>query len=133
MNERKLLKTILLGYLYNVFCEIFQQEIQFSKNNFFISEYYAMDRKIIQLFIQGIVETGEYTLEGIAYHTRIPLDVIYDILLGVNNQFSITAFARIINLYMQVKPDIANILIDKLLEIKNKNSAAFKILLDEDK
>lgn len=90
-----------------------------------------MDSKIIQLLIQSIVETGEYTLEGIAYHTRIPVEIIYDAASGINNQISITPWARIVDLYMQVKPDIAKVLSEKLLEIKSKNSAAFSLLLKE--
>src|SRR5205085_7120724 len=68
-NEKKILKVFLLGYLHKLFCEIFQQKIQFTKINSSL-ESYAMDSKIIQLLIQGIIETGEYTLEGIAYYTQ---------------------------------------------------------------
>lgn len=35
-----------------------------------------MDRKIIQMLIHDILAAGEYTLEGIAYYTHIPYDVI---------------------------------------------------------
>ena len=90
-----------------------------------------MDNKIMQLLIQGIIETGEYTLEGIAYHTHIPLDIIYDIACGISNQFSITPWIKIVNLYMQVQPNIAIALNDKLLKIQNKNDAAFSLLLGE--
>lgn len=130
MNERKILKTILLGHLHQLFCDLFAQKIQ--NDDYFLLESYAMDSKIIQALIRGIVETGLYTLEGIAYHTRIPIEVIYDVASGINNQFSITLWTRVTVLYMQVKPEIATILTDKLLDIKNKNNAAFLFLLNED-
>ena len=129
-NERKILKAFLLGRLYQLFCELFQNKMQCNQNNSSM-ECYTMDSKIIQLLIQGIVETGEYTLEGIAFYTRIPFDVIYDAACGINNQFSITPWARIVGLYMQVKPDIAQVLIDRLLEIRDKNRAALSSLLTE--
>lgn len=129
-NERKILKAFLLGRLHQLFCELFQNKMQCNQNDSSM-ECYAMDSKIIQLLIQGIVETGEYTLEGIALYTRIPFDVIYDAACGINNQFSITPWARVVDLYIQVKPDIAQVLIDKLLEIRDKSRAAFSSLLTE--
>lgn len=129
-NERKILKAFLLARLHQLFCELFHSKIQTHQNNS-IMECYVMDSKIIQLIIQGVIETGEYTLEGIAYYTRIPLDVIYDAACGISNQFSITPWARIVDLYIQVKPDVTEVLIDKLLEIKNKNHSAFSSLLNE--
>lgn len=129
-NERRILKIVLLAYLHQIFCELFEYEMRESQDNL-SKECYKMDNKIMQLLIQGIIETGEYTLEGIAYHTNIPLDIIYDIACGINNQFSITPWIKIVNLYMQVKPNIAIALNDKLLKIQNKNDAAFSLLLGE--
>ena len=129
-NERKILKAFLLGRLQTLFCDLFHTKIQCNQNNSSM-ECYAMDSKIIQILIQGIVETGEYTLEGIAYYTRIPFDVIYEAACGINKQFSITTWIRVVDLYIQVKPDVVQVIIDKLLEIKNKNHAALLSLLNE--
>lgn len=128
--ERKILKVILVGRLHQLFCELFVSEVSYKKINDSM-ECYAMDSKIIQLLLQGIVETGEYTLEGIAYHTHIPFDVIYDAACGISDQFSITPWARVADLYMQVKPEVANVLIERLIEIKEKNRGGFSALLVE--
>ncbi|HSW94167.1 MAG TPA: hypothetical protein VLJ15_07440 [Gammaproteobacteria bacterium] len=125
-----MLKAILLGQLYQLLSGLFRNKIQFDENNSSM-ECYAMDGKIIQLLIQSIVETGEYSLEGIALYTHIPFDVIYDAACGVNNQLSVTLWARVVDLFMKVKPDVAQILIDKLLEIRDKCRAAFSFLLNE--
>lgn len=129
-NERKILKAFLLARLHQLFCELFQNKMQCNQNNSSM-ECYTMDSKIIQLLIQGIVETGEYTLEGIAFYTRIPFDVIYDAACGISNQFSITPWARVVDLYIQVKPDVTQVLITKLIEIKGKNRGAISSLLNE--
>jgi hypothetical protein len=129
-NERKLLKAFLLGHLHQLFCELFQDKVQYDQN-YSSMECYVMDSKIIQLIIQGIIETGEYTLEGIAYYTHIPFDVIYDAASGISCQFSITPWARVVDLYLQVRPDVAQVLAHKLLEIKDKNHAALSALLTE--
>ena len=90
-----------------------------------------MDSKVIQLLIQGIVESGEYTLEGIAFYTHIPFDVLYEAACGIGNQFSITPWARVVDLYIQIKPDIAQVLISRLIEVVGKNSAGLSSLLNE--
>lgn len=130
-SERKILKVFLLSRLHQLFYELFLRKMQ-CNNNVYSKEYYAMDSQIMQLIIQGIIETGEYTLEGIAFYTRIPFDIIYDAACGINNQFSITPWARVVDLYLQLKPDVAKILIDKLIEIKKKDRSAFSLLLTEE-
>jgi len=129
-NERKILKAFLLGHLHHLFYELLNKKLQPNYNNYSM-ECYDMDNRVIQFLIQSIIETGEYTLEGIAFHTRIPFDVIYDAACGIPNQFSITPWARIVALYLQVKPDVAQLSIDRLLEIKDKNPTAFSSLLSE--
>ncbi|MBV8802448.1 MAG: hypothetical protein JO131_05720 [Gammaproteobacteria bacterium] len=90
-----------------------------------------MDSQIIKFLIENIIQTGEYTLEGIALYTQIPFDIIYDAACGINNQFTITPWARVIDLYLQVYPNIEEILIKRLIEIKDKNRFAFSLLLNE--
>ena len=129
-NERKILKAFLLGHLHQLFCKLFHSKIQQYKTDSSM-ECYTVDNKIIQILIQGIVETGEYTLEGIAHVTRIPFDVIFDASCGNSNQFSITPWSRIVDLYTQVKPEIAQLLFNKLLELRDKNHLALSLLLNE--
>lgn len=130
-REKKILKAILVGCSHRLLYELFRQQIQLVEN-LYIEESYEMDSQIIQFFLKQIVETEEYTLEGIAYYTRIPLDVIYDAAAGLHNQLSVTLWARVIELFMQVYPEVARILIDKLLELKNNNETAFVSLLREE-
>lgn len=44
---------------------------------------------------------------------------------------SITPWIKVIDLYIQVKPDVAQALMDKLLEIKNKNHSTLSSLINE--
>lgn len=126
-NERKLLKALLLGRLDKLFGELFHNKIQYNNNSM---ECYAVDSKIIQILISDIVETGEYTLEGIANHTRIPFDIIFEAACGRNQEFSITPWAKIVDLYIQVKPEVAKILFDKFL-LQNNNCSNLSLFLNE--
>jgi len=112
-TERKIMKAFLLSRLHLLFCDLFRKKIQSEKTHSSM-ECYTVDSKIIQFLIQSIIDTGEYTLEGIARYTRIPFDVIFDAACGNNVQLSMTLWIRIIHLYIQIKPDVARLLFDKL-------------------
>lgn len=129
-NKRYFLKAFLLGALHQLLCELFNNKIDRYQKNDSTMECYSMDNKIIQFLIHDIIETGEYTLEGIAYHTRIPFDVIFDAAYGNTNQLSITPWARIVDLYIQVRPDVANALGVKLNQLIDNNRAALSLLLN---
>jgi hypothetical protein len=128
--ERKIMKAFLLNRLHLLFCDLFHKKIQSEKSHS-LMECYTVDSKIIQFLIQSIIDTGEYTLEGIAHYTRIPLDVIFDAACGNNVQLSMTLWVRVIHLYIQVKPDVAQLLFDKLNEINDKNHLTLSLLLNE--
>ena len=129
-TECQMMKAFLLSYLHHLFCELFQNKIQLEKT-FSSMECYTMDNKIIQFLIQEIIDTEQYTLEGIAHYTRIPFDVIFDAACGNNTQLSITPWARVVDLYMQVKPDVSQLLLNKLIEIKDKNNLSLLLLLND--
>lgn len=90
-----------------------------------------MDKLIIRTLIQSIIETGEYTLEGIAYHTHIPFDVIYEATYGEARELTITPWSRVVALFFKVRPDIAQLLINKLLHSLEKGRSVLSSLLNE--
>lgn len=123
--QNAFLKIFLACQIHDILCDSLQLNITDS------TELYMINNKILQFLIHSIIDTNEYTLEGIAYYTRIPFDVLYDAACGISTQFSITSWSKLIDLYMQVKPNITTVLIEKLIEIKNKNPAIFSILLNK--
>jgi hypothetical protein len=128
-DKRKILKAFLIASLYKIMGDSLFEKTGYGGDDYL--ECYLMDRKIIQLFIHEIIATNEYTLEGIAYQTRIPYDVIYEAASGINGEFSIILWARIITLYIEVKPEVAEKLIDNFLEMKIKNAAELSVLLSD--
>lgn len=129
-NEKKILKIFLLWFFFHLFCELFQQKI--NNDEHFPMEYHIMDNKIIQLLLSSIIESGDSNLEGIAYHTRIPYDVIYEAAAGISNQFTITMWAKIVDLFTQVNPEITQISLSKLIELIEKNKSIISSLLKKD-
>jgi hypothetical protein len=127
-HERKILKLFLMCHLYRIFMKSFLNTVVCEN---YLMECYLMDSKIVQIIIKEIIESGNYTLEGVAYHTRVPFDIIYEAACGINNNLSIMSWSRIADLYLQVKPEISNILAQRLLEIKDKNQNGFVSLMQE--
>jgi len=129
--EKPLLKVFLLNHLQEIFCDRFKLSNQ-QESKTEIREGYAVDSKILQLVIQEMVTTGEYTLEGIAYYTQIPLDVVLDAACGINKQLAITPWLRIVKLYIQMKPEILSTLTNRLATLlTNNNQAKIVALLSE--
>lgn len=124
-NEQTLLKAVLLAIVQN-----FLQETIIKSHKKYQKESYAMDQQIMKHIIQGILETGNYTLEGIAHDTNIPFDVIYEAALGHTRELSITPWSRIIALFFNVRPDIAQLLINKLLHTLGKERGILNGLLN---
>lgn len=132
-DERKLQKAFLISFLHKLFRKIFYKKLKsdVGRNINYTMESYAMDGKIIQVLISEIIETGDYTLEGIASYTRVPLDVIVDASFCNCKQLSITLWIKIVDLYMQVKPAISQLFFEKLAEIKKKHHFGLSLLLNE--
>jgi len=131
-SERKLLKAFLLRSLYTLLHELSQKQQQVDKNYHTNTamECYMLDNKMIQFIIREILKTEEYTLEGIAYYARVPFDVIFDAACG-NSHLSVTAWTNIVDLYMQVKPEIPRMLFDKLLRTKQKDRSTLALVMSE--
>ena len=125
-NKQYILKVFLISHLHQLFYDLFKNKLN---EDVKLKECYTMDNKIIQYIIKDILDTGNYTLEGIANYTHIPFDVVYDAACGFNNQISITSWVRIINLYLQVKPNIEILLSQKLLEFNLRKSPSISSLL----
>ena len=130
-NERSFLKAILLNRIHHFLYDQFDRCIRGNKKNNTPLESYVMDNKIFQLLVQGIVETEQYTLEGIAFYTNIPFDVIYDAACGITNHLSVTAWSKVVDLYLQVKPDVARVLFDRLQFMVEKNHLSISSLVSE--
>lgn len=119
-----LLKIFLLWYSHQFLCQnkksLIFNDISFKSTS--VMELYMLDNKVIRVVIEEIIETGEYTLEGIANYSRLPIDVFIDIMCENHISPSLTLWSKVISLYVQVKPEIVKYLFDTLTsenDVKN--------------
>ena len=114
--ETALLKLFLIERLHHLLAEILLS----NHSDIAYMECYTMDTKMIPALIKDIIETGDYTLEGISRYTHIPQDILLDAACGNINQISIGFWSNLINIYIQTHPEISQMLVDKLLEMKSQ-------------
>ena len=86
-KEKLVVKTFLWFHLYSFLAE------KFKLNSL---EKEMIDPDLTRILIIELIKDGEYTLDGLAYATRIPLDVINDIAYGINTNPSTSTTLQII-------------------------------------
>ena len=72
-----------------------------------------IENHLIRYIINDILSTGEYSLEGIAYHTQIPQEVIFEIATGLQDCLSLSLSQKIIELHRSVRNDIYQAILQK--------------------
>src|SRR3990167_5115167 len=108
-NEIYLLEANLFTLFCDHLCDLFHSE---SKDFFKLMkltltmEKKMIDSKLARCVINDILSSGDYTVPGIAYYTQTPEDVVYDIVIGRNDDLSSKLFRKIIKLHQSVRPEL---------------------------
>lgn len=117
-KEKILLEAYLFVRLYHELREIFSQRykkylqiIKFDTKK----EDAMLDANFLLYLINDILSTEEYSLAGIANSIRMPEDIIYDVVSGINKTPSSTLWRKVIELHSTVRRDLYRELIKKIL------------------
>lgn len=73
-----------------------------------------LEAKFLRFVVSDILMTEEYSVTGIAHETKIPEDVINDILSGKNKSPSLQVSRKIIDLHRMVRPDLYKEVVKKI-------------------
>lgn len=105
--EKIYLEIELFFYFYNELRKVFLKDFEgyfklmhFSRD----MEFIMIEQKMARLVVNDILQ--DYTLEGIAYYTAIPEDVVYDVAMGTNTNPSIEFISKVMVLHREVKRDL---------------------------
>lgn len=82
-----------------------------------------IDAGVIRFLINDIIATEEYSLEGVANYLRVPLDVVVDLVTGININPSLALSTKIIELHTTVRKTVYGEIIKKIAE----NHATYKV------
>lgn len=73
-----------------------------------------MEAQFVRCVINDILSTEEYTLDGIAYYTQTPEEVVYELAMGSNTSPSANLLRKIIELHRTVRRDLYDALMKKI-------------------
>ena len=73
-----------------------------------------MEAHFVRCVINDILSTNEYTLDGIAYYTHTPEEVVYELAMGSNTSPSAALLRKIIELHRAVRRDLYEALMKKI-------------------
>ncbi|MDR3491022.1 MAG: hypothetical protein P4M12_03125 [Gammaproteobacteria bacterium] len=96
-------------------------KINYYKNYFRVMKFSVdkenevLDVNCLRLLINDILLSEEYTLEGIAYYTHLPEEVICDVASGKNLEPSATLSRKIIKLHRIVRPKLYEEIMKKII------------------
>lgn len=117
-NEKFLFESYILVCLHR---ELFKKfKLDHGKSLDFIkydatTEDMMLETNFLLYIIKDILATEEYSLIGIANYTRMPEEVIYDLVSGMNKAPSSLLWQKIINLHSLVRRDLYCELIKKII------------------
>jgi len=117
-EESALLEADLLELICAQLLEAFRiiQKEYFQLMKFTLEmENHMLETQFIQLIIRDILQTGEYTLQGIALYTNIQEDVINELASGINSCPSLIAFRKILEIHKSVRLDVYDAIRKKLI------------------
>lgn len=73
-----------------------------------------IEEVFIKTVIKDILDSGDYTLTGIAYYTNTPEEVVYDLAAGLNTNPSAKFLINLICLHRMVKQELYKKIILKI-------------------
>lgn len=114
INQLPIKEVIILeAILFNRVCDSLKDIIHSEyKNYFFLMKYdretedAMLDANFLCFIVNDILNTGDYSISGIANYTQFPEDVIYDVASGSNTTPSLPLTRKIINLHIHVRPTL---------------------------
>ena len=92
----------------------YKEYLRLIKNNT-EREGMMIEGHFFQCVMGDILATKDYSLPGIACHTHIPEEVLYEIAIGRNINPSLAVARKIIELHRSIRPELYRKMIDKLV------------------
>lgn len=83
-----------------------------------LKEEYKMvlDKNVINLMLQDLIRSEDYTIGGVAAYTDVPEEVVYDIAIGSITNPSLDVSRKIIKLHMGARPALYTRVMQKITE-----------------
>jgi hypothetical protein len=81
-----------------------------------------LENNFTKLILKDILLTQEYTLEGLANYTGVHIDILHDVICGLNMNPSAALLQRAIDLHRTVRSGFYHCIIQKVIAEYSKNT-----------
>lgn len=73
-----------------------------------------VSKGVINLMLQDLIKSGDYTIGGVAAYAHLPEEVIYDIAIGTNTNPTLDVSRKIIQLHMGARSQLYQCVMQKI-------------------
>jgi hypothetical protein len=93
------------------------------KNYFYLMRFSTemedkmLEENFLRCLVNDILSMEEYSLPGIAYHTQIPEEIIYEIACGMNHNPSLKLARKLIELHRSIRPKLYQEIMNKVITL----------------
>lgn len=84
-------------------------------------EEVMIEANFMRCIVNDILMSEAYTLSGIAYYTRMPEDIIYEVAAGCNTSPSLYLSRKIIEIHRNVRPELYREIMKKITRDQAEN------------
>lgn len=106
-EENLLLEAVLICDICDELAQVYQ--IKFPDNlkkNFQEKDGMITHGNVINLIVQDLIKSNDYTITGVAAYSNVPEEVIYDIAIGNNSNPSLEVSRKIIELHKTARAEL---------------------------
>lgn len=114
-EENYLIEAALLYSLCEELAQIYTTKIpSHTKRNYHEKENMMITNNVIPLILLDLIQSNDYTIDGVAAYSNVPEEVIYDIAIGNNNNPSLEVSRKIIELHRTAREDLYHRVMQKI-------------------
>lgn len=114
-EENLLIEAALISGLCDELMRIYQTRFPVHlKKQFDERESEMTYGNIINLILQDLIKSNDYTITGVAAYSNVPEEVIYDIAIGNNNNPSLDVSRKIIELHKSARIELYQTVMQKI-------------------
>jgi len=114
-EENWLIEAALLNALCEELTQIYTTKISLHTiKNYHEKENMMITSNVIPLILQDLIQSNDYTINGVATYSNVPEEVIYDIAIGNNNNPSLEVSRKIIELHRTARADLYHRVMQKI-------------------
>lgn len=114
-EENLLLEVVLICEVCDELMQVYQIKIPENlRKNFKEKEMMIIHGNVINLIVQDLIKSNDYTITGVAAYSNVPEEVIYDIAIGNNNNPSLEVARKIIELHKTARAELYQRVMQKI-------------------